>query len=952
MLQRRFAEELRQNPTLPLRVGAGIDAGEAVAVEGGYRGGALNLAARLCSLAKAGEVLVGEGAVLLARRVPEVEYLPRGKVTLKGFSEPVRYYQARFPLDLPPEEPESGSGLWTRRRITAALLVVLAATAAGLGFGLTREGSRVRPANENALLALDPGGGKIVAQRSMSSPPGGLAVGEDGVWATDPAGGRLVSLLADGSAGAVAGTGGGVPTAVTTTPGTVWAVDADRSSVAKVDAKLLTPVDRIRVGAGPTALAGGGGSIWVANADDGTVQRIDARSDRAGDPISVGSEPVALALGLGTVWVVDAGNGTLVQINPRTSSIAAITPVGAGPDAVVVDDGKVWVANGPENTVTRFDPQNPAAQRKVTIPAEPTTLASGGDAVWVGTVGGDIYHLDTRTLRLALVRRLGVPLGGLVSNDGRLWATTLARPAEHAGGTLRVASSQPLDSVDPATAFETESWLALTLTNDGLVGFRRVSGAAGTLLLPDLATAIPAPTDGGKTYRFVLRKGIRYSTGAPVRPSDFPHALARALSEPNGPARFFLSKLVGATDCRPRRCDLSRGVVADDAAGTVTFHLTSPDPALPELLALPFAFPLPSSVQAPAPDTPVPATGPYRVSRLSLQHGLVLVRNSRFHVWSTQAQPRAFPDRIVWRLRVDPAREVDQVERNELDLALHAWLSPQAKDLTTSYPRQVHEQTRAATYAWFMNTRVPPFDDVRVRRALNYAIDRRRAARAFGGIGIAFSCQVLPPGITGFRPYCPYGRHGVPGSGYKGPQLSRARRLVATSGTKGAPVTVVSSNTATQANKYLVHVLDSLGYQARQRVVGDTGAYFAYVADSRHRAQIGFFGYIADYPAPSDFVDHLFNCGSWAPGDPGLTINPSLFCDPRVERALAVARRLQAADPGRAPLAWSKVDRLVTNEAPWAVLGTPRALYFLSKRVSDYQYNPQWGPLLSQLRVR
>ena len=100
-LQRRCVEELRSDPSLPLRVGVGIDAGEAVSVEGGYRGGALNLAARLCSIAKAGQVLVSEGVVLLARRVEECSYVSMGRVEFKGLREPVRYFAAEFGLVLP-----------------------------------------------------------------------------------------------------------------------------------------------------------------------------------------------------------------------------------------------------------------------------------------------------------------------------------------------------------------------------------------------------------------------------------------------------------------------------------------------------------------------------------------------------------------------------------------------------------------------------------------------------------------------------------------------------------------------------------------------------------------------------------------------------------------------------------------------------------------------------------
>jgi len=93
VLQGRFRQEVASHPDLPLRVGMGIDAGEAIPVKGGYRGGALNLAARLCSIAAPGEVFASEGAVHLARRMEGFDYVERGEVQLKGMPGPVRVIQ-------------------------------------------------------------------------------------------------------------------------------------------------------------------------------------------------------------------------------------------------------------------------------------------------------------------------------------------------------------------------------------------------------------------------------------------------------------------------------------------------------------------------------------------------------------------------------------------------------------------------------------------------------------------------------------------------------------------------------------------------------------------------------------------------------------------------------------------------------------------------------------------
>jgi class 3 adenylate cyclase len=101
-LQARCTQETDADPSLPLRVGAGLDAGEAVAFEGGYRSGALNLAARLCSLAQPGDVLASAGVLHLARKVDGLAAVSRGEVTLKGLEAPVHVYQIGPEDDMPP----------------------------------------------------------------------------------------------------------------------------------------------------------------------------------------------------------------------------------------------------------------------------------------------------------------------------------------------------------------------------------------------------------------------------------------------------------------------------------------------------------------------------------------------------------------------------------------------------------------------------------------------------------------------------------------------------------------------------------------------------------------------------------------------------------------------------------------------------------------------------------
>ena len=123
----------------------------------------------------------------------------------------------------------------------------------------------------------------------------------------------------------------------------------------------------------------------------------------------------------------------------------------------------------------------------------------------------------------------------------------------------------------------------------------------------------------------------------------------------------------------PRTCDLSEGIVTDDANGTITFHLVAPDPEFLYKLTLPFAYPVPPSVPDEEQMTAgVPGTGPYMLEAPMTDEGLALVRNPHFRVWSPAAQPDGYVDRIEWTFGVEPEAQVEAVAAGDADLALDA----------------------------------------------------------------------------------------------------------------------------------------------------------------------------------------------------------------------------------------------------------------------------------------
>lgn len=525
----------------------------------------------------------------------------------------------------------------------------------------------------------------------------------------------------------------------------------------------------------------------------------------------------------------------------------------------------------------------------------------------------------------------------------------------HMGGTMKLQATGNPDSLDPAIAYEVESWQNLIMTNDGLTGFKRVGGPDGATLVPDLASAIPQATDGGKTYVFHIRPGIKFSNGEPVVPSDFVHAWQRDFLV-GSPGTWTLGSIVGADKCTAKKCDLSAGAVADDSAMTLTVHLSAPDPEFLDKIALPFSDAVPKS--APNKDigtSPLPATGPYMFKSYVPGQSITLVRNPQFHQWSKDAQPQGYPNEIVWQLGLQADAEVTNVENGNADWMFEQPPPDRLNEIATKYKDQVHINPLTATYWFFMNVNTPPFNNIKVRQALNFAVDRNATVKLYGGPALAQpTCQVLPPNFPGYEQYCPYTAN--PASGGKGPwtgpDMAKAKQLIAESGTKGQNVTVWSETTTLSKSEgeYIVSLLNQLGYHASLKSL-DRGVYFDTVDNSSNKAQIGWWDWYQDYPAASDFINTLLSCGAYIPNDDHSN-NAAEFCNKQVDSTIKTALSQGATSTAAANQSWAKADQMITDQAPWLSLFNPKNIDFLSKRVGNYQFSPQWLFLVDQAWVQ
>ncbi len=240
----------------------------------------------------------------------------------------------------------------------------------------------------------------------------------------------------------------------------------------------------------------------------------------------------------------------------------------------------------------------------------------------------------------------------------------------HQGGTLRLVSAASVGTIDPHISYESQFWSVFFVAYDGLVTFAKTGGEASNHVVPDLAEAVPKPADGGKTYVFKLRDGITFSNGQKLTPGDVVASFQRLFKVSNPNAGTWYNVIVGADAClkTPATCTLAGGVVADEAARTVTFHLTQPDAEFLDKLAVPFASILPASTPAQDLGTkPAPGTGPYMIASYDPNRQMKLVRNPHFKPWSEEAQPPGYVDGINYDYGLDDEAEVTAIENGQAD---------------------------------------------------------------------------------------------------------------------------------------------------------------------------------------------------------------------------------------------------------------------------------------------
>ncbi len=557
-------------------------------------------------------------------------------------------------------------------------------------------------------------------------------------------------------------------------------------------------------------------------------------------------------------------------------------------------------------------------------------------------------------IALAAVTAVYAGTSSSTSSAQRSATPDRAEQAAHRGGTMRLLAKAAGGTLDPQVNYTLQYWNLFQATHDGLLAFTKAGGSAAFDVVPDIAETIPKPTNGGKTWTFKIRKGIKFSNGKEVTPADVVASFQRIFKVKSPTSGGFYAGIVGADAClkTAATCTLKGGISANNAARTVTINLTAPDPEFKYKLAVPHAAIVPSS--SPPKDagtTPIPGTGAYYFASYNPNKQLVLKRNPHFKEWSHAAQPDGYPDEITESFGLTTEAQITAIQNGQADWTLEQPPADRLGELSTKYASQVHVETLTAFWYAPMNTNLAPFNNVKARQAVAYAIDRNAAVKIFGGPKLATpSCQVLPPGFPGYKPYCPYTKN--PGTKWSAPDLAKAKLLVKQSGTAGQKVTVLTPDD--EVNKamgvYLQSVLNQIGYKASVKPISGN-IFFTYVQNTKNKVQINVQQWYQDYPAASDFLYILFGCESFHPGSDS-SINIAGFCDKKINALMHKALDLGSSDEPAANNLWARIDRMVTDKAPMATLFTPKHIDFVSKRVGNFTFSKQFYWLVDQSWVK
>ncbi len=511
------------------------------------------------------------------------------------------------------------------------------------------------------------------------------------------------------------------------------------------------------------------------------------------------------------------------------------------------------------------------------------------------------------------------------------------------GGILNATYASFPDYMDPALSYTAEGWTAMGEVYIPLLTYKHAEGVEGGEVVPGLAKELPKISNGGKTYTLFLRPGLKYSNGKPVRASDFTYAVERVFKANSGGSPFYTG-IVGAEKFAKTKKGGIPGIKTNDKTGEIVIDLVKPRGTFSNELGLMFVAPVPAGT--PNEDlsaNPPPGTGPYMLVNVKQGRSWEYKRNPYWAKDNSEAMPE-YPSGKLDGAKVTVVRN-SETQINDIEQGKYDWMEnppPPSRypDVKAKYEgTQFRPEPTISTYYFWMNTRRPPFDDVKVRQAVNYAINQASLERIYAGT-IKGTQQILPPGMPGYKKLELYPH-----------DITTARAMIKEANPSDMDITVWTDSEPEnkEAGEYYEGVLAELGFNTTLKILNPDNYFTVIGNQTTPDLDTGWFDWYEDYPHPNDFFQPLLA------GESILQTNNGNFAnidEPALNQE--IARLSEEALGPEQEAAYAELDKKFMELAPWAPYGNRTLSTFVASDINleNVIYNPTFFQYLTSFEFK
>lgn len=498
-----------------------------------------------------------------------------------------------------------------------------------------------------------------------------------------------------------------------------------------------------------------------------------------------------------------------------------------------------------------------------------------------------------------------------------------------ATGTLNAAmSSGAIDTIDPNRWWFAVTWGLANALCTTLVRYADKPGVAGTAIVPGTAD-LPKITDNGLVYTFTMRPGAKFSDGQAITPADIKYSFERLMNPKvaTGTGGYF-GALIGANDYMAGKATDIPGITT--TASTISFHLSQPDGAFLYKTALPTTCPVPAGTpMKPIEDGSLEmkyASGPYKIASYAPSRSLDLVFNKNY---DQALGVRGHVAKINFSIGTESTQAVLQIEAGQLDFQVSNLATADIIKLSQNkaLASQVHDSPRPSLTYIFLNNEVPPLNNVDVRKAINYAINRTAILAQWGGpLAGAPSDQIIPAGQSDYKQFTIY-----PNT----PNLAMAKKLMAQAHVK-LPVTLVlrtQNDTPGFINMAQVIQANLKPLGINVQIVGSPNSVNgSFITNYKAHVPMGIEPWSLDFPDGEAIINTGLD-----PTQPNAPPNMARWGDKAFIKPFNDVLALQGS---ARVAAYEQLDQqIMAQQAPYAPIFNPKWYDFVSKRLGGYVYS-------------